>query len=219
MKSRNERTRIDDDSHKSPRADRGCGGRGTGTRRLQQHRRRERHVLQWRSGLRLGCPGLRGAVADTPNYTIAMITHETPGDTFWDKIKAGAQAAAAKDNITLKYSNDPQAVGQATLIQNAVDSEVDGIATTLVTPDALAGAVKTAVDARSPSSGSTPASTRTKISAPGGCVHLRHGDPGHRVRRLGPELVQGVPGGHAAARGRGEPVRQEAVHDPEGLRS
>ena len=95
-------------------------------------------------------PGGGGAVADTPNYTIAMITHETPGDTFWDKIRAGAEVAAAKDNITLKYSNDPQAVGQATLIQNAVDSKVDGIAATLVTPDALAGAVTTAVDAGIP---------------------------------------------------------------------
>ena len=27
-------------------------------------------------------------------YTFAMVTHETPGDTFWDKIKAGAQQAA-----------------------------------------------------------------------------------------------------------------------------
>ena len=95
-------------------------------------------------------PAGGGAVANTKNYTIAMITHETPGDTFWDKIKAGAQAAAAKDNITLKYSNDPQAAGQSTLIQNAVDSKVDGIATTLVTPDALSGAVKTAVDAKIP---------------------------------------------------------------------
>jgi simple sugar transport system substrate-binding protein len=91
-----------------------------------------------------------GAVADTPNFTIAMITHETPGDTFWDKIKKGAEAAAAKDNITLKYSNDPVAANQATLIQNAVDSKVDAIATTLVTPDALAPAVKTAVDAGIP---------------------------------------------------------------------
>ncbi|MEP6563057.1 MAG: sugar ABC transporter substrate-binding protein [Nakamurella sp.] len=91
-----------------------------------------------------------GAVADTPNFTVAMITHETPGDTFWDKIRSGAEAAAAKDNITLKYSNDPSAVGQATLIQNAVDSKVDGIASTLVTPDALAGAVKTATDAGIP---------------------------------------------------------------------
>ena len=35
---------------------------------------------------------------------------------------------------------------------------------------------------------------------------------------LGPELVQDVPGRHAAARGRGEPVRQEARHHPEGMR-
>ena len=41
--------------------------------------------------------------------------------------------------------------------------------------------------------------------------------PGHRLRRLGPELVQGVPGRHVAARGRGEPVRQEARHHPEGI--
>jgi simple sugar transport system substrate-binding protein len=87
---------------------------------------------------------------DNSGYTIAMITHETPGDTFWDKIKAGAQQAAKNEGITLKYSNDPDATKQATLIQNAVDSKVDGIATTLVTPDALAGAVKSATDAKIP---------------------------------------------------------------------
>ncbi len=48
------------------------------------------------------------------------------------------EAAAAKDNITLKYSNDP-GCGQATLVQNAVDSKVDGIATTLSTPAAMPG--------------------------------------------------------------------------------
>jgi simple sugar transport system substrate-binding protein len=91
-----------------------------------------------------------GAVADTPQLTIAMVTHETPGDTFWDKIRKGAQAAAAKDNVDLKYSNDPTASAQATLIQNAVDSKVDGIASTLVTPDALAPSVKAATDAGIP---------------------------------------------------------------------
>ena len=83
-------------------------------------------------------------------YTIAMITHETPGDTFWDKIKAGAEQAAKDTGVTLKYSNDPDATKQAVLIQNAVDSKVNGIATTLVTPDALAGAVKSATDAGIP---------------------------------------------------------------------
>ncbi len=91
-----------------------------------------------------------GAVADTPNYTIAMITHEAPGDTFWDRIRSGAEAAAAKDNITLKYSNDPAADKQATLVQNAIDSKVDAIATTLSTPAAMAGAMKAANAANIP---------------------------------------------------------------------
>jgi simple sugar transport system substrate-binding protein len=79
-----------------------------------------------------------------------MITHETPGDTFWDKIKAGAQQAATNEGITLRYSNDPDAPKQAVLIQNAVDSKVDGIATTLVMPDAPAGSVKAATAAHIP---------------------------------------------------------------------
>jgi simple sugar transport system substrate-binding protein len=94
--------------------------------------------------------GSAGQVANTKRYTIAMITHETPGDTFWDKIRSGAQAAAKKDNIDLKYSNDPEAAKQAVLINNAVDSHVDAIATTLVTPAALAPAVKAAENAGIP---------------------------------------------------------------------
>ena len=42
-------------------------------------------------------------------YTFAMITHETPGDTFWDRIKAGAQQASKDTGSTLKYSADPDA--------------------------------------------------------------------------------------------------------------
>ncbi len=87
---------------------------------------------------------------DNSGYTIAMITHETPGDTFWDRIRAGAQQAAKDEGVKLKYSNDPDAAKQAVLIQNAVDSKVDGIATTLVTPDALAGAVRAAENANIP---------------------------------------------------------------------
>ena len=94
--------------------------------------------------------GSGGGAGDNSGYVIAMITHETPGDTFWDKIKAGAQQAAKNEGVTLKYSNDPEASKQATLINNAVDSKVDAIATTLATPDALAGAVKGANDAGIP---------------------------------------------------------------------
>ena len=91
-----------------------------------------------------------GKVATTKRLTIAMVTHESPGDSFWDKIRAGAQAAAAKDNVDLKYSNDPDATKQAGLIQAAIASKVDGIATTLATPAALASSVKAALAAGIP---------------------------------------------------------------------
>ena len=76
--------------------------------------------------------------------TVAMITHEVPGDSFWDLIRKGAEAAAKKDNIELRYSNDPEAPNQANLVQSAIDSGVDGIAVTLAKPDAMAPAVKAA---------------------------------------------------------------------------
>lgn len=91
-----------------------------------------------------------GGGGGNSGYTIAMITHETSGDTFWDKIKAGANQAAKDTGSTLKYSNDPNAGEQAKLIQNAVDSKVDGIATTMATPDALRGAMGNASNAGIP---------------------------------------------------------------------
>ena len=91
-----------------------------------------------------------GGGGGNSGYTFAMITHETPGDTFWDRIRAGAEQAAKDTGSTLKYSADPEATKQATLIQGAIDAKVDGIATTLVTPDALIPTVKKAVAAGIP---------------------------------------------------------------------
>jgi len=75
--------------------------------------------------------------ANTPRMTVAMVTHADPGDTFWDLIRKGAKAAAAKDNIKLVYSSDPSAGAQANLVQNAIDQKVDGIALTAAKPDAM----------------------------------------------------------------------------------
>ena len=47
-------------------------------------------------------------------------------------------------------------------------------------------------------------------------IHLRHDQPLHRVRRLGPELVPGVPRRDAPARRAGEPVREANLDDAEG---
>src|SRR4051812_23847939 len=98
------------------------------------------------------CSSKGGAQNSTTqqDFTIAMVTHEAPGDTFWDKIRNGAEAAAKQLGVTLKYSNDPDAGKQATLIQNAIDSKVDGLATTLPTPDAIGPAAQKAVQAGIP---------------------------------------------------------------------
>ncbi|MGB3771374.1 MAG: substrate-binding domain-containing protein [Rhodococcus sp. (in: high G+C Gram-positive bacteria)] len=97
-----------------------------------------------------GGGGGNAGTADTPRATIAMITHEVPGDTFWDLIRKGAEAAAAKDNIELRYSSDPEAPNQANLVQSAIDSGVDAIAVTLAKPDAMAPSVEKAVAAGIP---------------------------------------------------------------------
>jgi simple sugar transport system substrate-binding protein len=96
-----------------------------------------------------GTSGTGGAAAG-PALTIAMITHETPGDTYWDIIRAGANAAASRLNVTLKYSADPDFTKQATLVQNAIDSKVDGIAMTAAGPSALEAVVKAANTAHVP---------------------------------------------------------------------
>ncbi|MFE7168049.1 substrate-binding domain-containing protein [Streptomyces sp. NPDC057616] len=88
--------------------------------------------------------------ADTPRMTVAMVTHASPGDTFWDLIRKGAQAAAAKDNIKLVYSSDPNAGNQANLVQNAIDQKVDGIALTAAKPQAMKDVIGKATSAGIP---------------------------------------------------------------------
>lgn len=88
--------------------------------------------------------GMGAGTADTPRMKVAMITHEAPGDSFWDLVRKGAETAAEKDNIELLYSSDPEAPNQANHVQSAVDSGVHGIAVTLAKPDAMRPAVRNA---------------------------------------------------------------------------
>ena len=97
-----------------------------------------------------GTTAAGGSAVPASGITIAMITHETPGDTYWDIIKAGANQASAQHGIDLKYSSDPDFTKQATLVQNAIDSEVDGIAMTAAGPDALIDVVAAAKAANIP---------------------------------------------------------------------
>jgi simple sugar transport system substrate-binding protein len=75
---------------------------------------------------------------------IALITHGSADDTFWDLVRRGAEAAAAKDGVELTYAGDADAAGQAELVRDAVRDKVDGIALTLAKPQAMRGPVAAA---------------------------------------------------------------------------
>jgi simple sugar transport system substrate-binding protein len=85
-----------------------------------------------------------------PRLKIAMVTHSAQGDTFWDIVQKGAKAAAAKDNVDLVYSADPEGGKQAQLVQAAIDQKVDGLIVTLAKPEALKDVLKKATDAKIP---------------------------------------------------------------------
>src|SRR6478609_8047881 len=91
-----------------------------------------------------------GQVASTPRIKVALITHAEAGDTFWDIVRKGAEAAAAKDNIEVLYTSDADAGRQAQLVQQAIDQKVDGLAVTIANPGAMKDVLKKATSAGIP---------------------------------------------------------------------
>jgi simple sugar transport system substrate-binding protein len=102
--------------------------------------------------------GERTATTTTPSApngaaqrtTVALITHQAPGDTFWDLVRRGAEAAATKSDLDLQYFHDPDVAAQANLVRSAVNAKVAGIAVTLAEPAAMAPAVQAAAAAGIP---------------------------------------------------------------------
>jgi simple sugar transport system substrate-binding protein len=82
--------------------------------------------------------------AETARLRIALITHGGEGDSFWERVRKGAEAAAAKDGADLTYANDSDPAGQARLVRDAIGDRVDGIALTLAKPAAMRAPVAAA---------------------------------------------------------------------------
>ncbi|MFJ8595358.1 substrate-binding domain-containing protein [Streptomyces sp. NPDC093598] len=95
-----------------------------------------------------GCSAL-GAADDGPDAAggsgggmkVTLVTHGGKGDAFWDLVRRGAEAAAAKDDIDLTYVSDADPAAQADLVRDAVRDKADGIAVTLAKPAAMRGPV------------------------------------------------------------------------------
>ncbi|GAB2717183.1 substrate-binding domain-containing protein [Streptomyces bullii] len=81
------------------------------------------------------------ARADGGRLRVALVAHGGKGDAFWDLVRKGAEAAAAKDDIDLTFASDSDAAAQAELVRDAVRDKVDGIAVTLAKPQAMKGPV------------------------------------------------------------------------------
>ncbi len=89
-------------------------------------------------------PGATGDVA------IAMVTHATPGDSFWDVVKSGAEQAGEDVGATVSYQGDGDPVEQSQLIEAAIATEPDGLIVSMANPDGVRGAIEDAVAAGIP---------------------------------------------------------------------
>ncbi|MEU7397705.1 substrate-binding domain-containing protein [Streptomyces albogriseolus] len=77
------------------------------------------------------------AARGSGDLRVALVTHGSEGDEFWDRVRKGAETAAAKDGVELTYLSDPDGAGQADLVRQAIRDGVDGIALTLAKPQAM----------------------------------------------------------------------------------
>jgi simple sugar transport system substrate-binding protein len=93
------------------------------------------------SGSGDGDDGSGSGASGAGRLKVALVTHGGEGDGFWELVRKGAQAAAAKDHVELTYASDSDPAGQATLVRDAIRDRVDGIAVTLAKPQAMSGAV------------------------------------------------------------------------------
>jgi simple sugar transport system substrate-binding protein len=91
-----------------------------------------------------------GSSSSSGDIRIDVITHASPGDSFWDVVKAGAVQAGKDEHVDLHYQGDPDVGKQATLIDNAVAAGTDGLVVSMANPDGLEKSIKAAVAAGVP---------------------------------------------------------------------
>ncbi|MBF6329241.1 sugar ABC transporter substrate-binding protein [Nocardia transvalensis] len=82
--------------------------------------------------------------------SVAVVTHGTPGDAFWNVVKNGAEAAGKDLGVRVEYNSAGDPGQQAKLIDNAVAQGVDGLVVSMANPEALRPSVERAVTAGIP---------------------------------------------------------------------
>ena len=94
-------------------------------------------------------PGNAPAAPGGP-VKVAVITHGTAGDAFWNVVKNGATDAGKQLGVEVTYGAEGDPGAQAKLIDNAVSQKVTGIVVSMANPDALKTSIQNAVKAGIP---------------------------------------------------------------------
>jgi simple sugar transport system substrate-binding protein len=84
------------------------------------------------------------------DITVAVVSHSKPGDSFWDIVKSGAEAAGKELEVKVTYSGDGDPAKQSQLIDNAVAQKVGGLVVSMANPDGVKSSVEKAVAAGIP---------------------------------------------------------------------
>ncbi|MEU1957818.1 sugar ABC transporter substrate-binding protein [Nocardia sp. NPDC019304] len=132
----------------------------TTPRDVTARRRRSSRLLPWISTavFLAACSG-PGADAPAPAQTpiaagtvesVAVVTHGSPGDAFWNVVENGAHNAGKDLGIRVQYNASGDPAQQAKLIDNAVAQGVDGLVVSMANPEALRPSVEKAVAAGIP---------------------------------------------------------------------
>ncbi|WP_228541268.1 sugar ABC transporter substrate-binding protein [Nocardia sp. XZ_19_369] len=128
--------------------------------RLGRGWQRSRRVLPWLAAATV-LAACSGPGADVPAPTnspvaagklnsVAVVTHGSPGDAFWNVVKNGAEAAGKDLGVRVEYNSAGDPGQQAKLIDNAVAQGVDGLVVSMANPDALRPSIEKAVTAGIP---------------------------------------------------------------------
>ncbi|WP_067824811.1 sugar ABC transporter substrate-binding protein [Nocardia inohanensis] len=121
--------------------------------------------------------------------SVAVVTHGSPGDAFWNVVKNGAQAAGDQLGVRVDYNSAGDPGQQAKLIDNAVAKGVDGLVVSMANPDALRSSVEKAVAAGIPvvtiNSGETESAVYGAIGHVGQSERLAGESAGKRLKDAG----------------------------------
>ena len=89
--------------------------------------------------------GSAGSTTTSSSLTIDMVTHASPGDSFWTVVQNGAEAGAAAMGVKLNYAASGGNVQkQVQLISSAAAGKPAAIITTLADPTAFTPPIKAA---------------------------------------------------------------------------